>query len=189
MGRRWGRADFEQLKRLEQRINKLAQADFDHFCREMSYEIANRLMENVKNLTPEGRVPDDLYKKKNETVTVTGASGRKQKFFSREAAIYQQYWKGYTGGKLRQGWSILPIEKQGNTYVVTVLNNKEYASYVEFGHRQRPGRYVPALGKSLKKNWAKGKFMLTISEQELERQLPALLERKLHTLLKGVFDA
>ena len=26
----------------------------------------------------------------------------------------------------------------------------EYASYVEYGHRQEPGRYVPALGKRLK---------------------------------------
>ena len=67
------------------------------------------------------------------------------------------------------------------------MNSTEYASYVEFGHRQRPGRYVPALGKSLKAGWVKGRFMLTISEQEVEAQLPALLEKKLYTLLKGVF--
>ena len=79
------------------------------------------------------------------------------------------------------------MEKQGNNYVVTIVNNTEYASYVEYGHRQRPGRYVPALGKSLKASWVKGRFMLTISEQELEKELPALLERKLYTLLKDVF--
>lgn len=189
MAKRWGRADFKQLQELEKRINKLAQVDFDRFCRETANEIANRLMAKAKKRTPVGVVPQDLYDKKNETVTVTGASGKKRKFASRESSIYQQYWAGYTGGNLRRSWTILPIEKHGNNYVVTLLNSAEYASYVEFGHRQQPGRYVPALGKSLKKSWTPGKFMLTISEQELETQLPGLLEQKLNALLKEVFNA
>ena len=184
---RWGRADFQALKDLEQRIGKLEQVDFDQFCRETAAELAGRLLTKAKKRTPVGVVPKDLYDNKKSTVTVTGASGKKRKFASREAAIYQQYWAGYTGGTLRDAWTILPVEKQGNNYVVTIVNNTEYASYVEYGHRQRPGRYVPALGKSLKANWVKGRFMLTISEQELETQLPALLEQKLYTLLKGVF--
>ena len=184
---RWGRADYQALKDLEQRLDKLERVDFDRFCRETANEIASRLLNKAKKRTPVGVVPKDLYDNKKTTVTVTGASGKKRKFASRESAIYQQYWAGYTGGTLRDAWTILPVEKQGNNYVVTIVNNTEYASYVEFGHRQRPGRYVPALGKSLKANWVKGRFMLTISEQELEAQLPALLEQKLYTLLKGVF--
>lgn len=184
---RWGRADYQALKDLEQRLDKLERVDFDRFCRETANEIASRLLNKAKKRTPVGVVPKDLYDNKKTTVTVTGASGKKRKFASRESAIYQQYWAGYTGGTLRDAWTILPVEKQGNNYVVTIVNNTEYASYVEFGHRQRPGRYVPALGKSLKSNWVKGRFMLTISEQELERQLPGLLEQKLYTLLKGVF--
>jgi hypothetical protein len=58
---------------------------------------------------------------------------------------------------------------------------------VEYGHRQRPGRYVPALGKRLKASWVKGRFMLTISIQELESQLPGVLERNLYNFLKEVF--
>lgn len=184
---RWGRADYQALKDLEQRLDKLERVDFDRFCRETANEIAARLLNKAKKRTPVGIVPKDLYDNKKSTVTVTGASGKKRKFASRESAIYQQYWAGYTGGTLRDAWTILPIEKVGNNYIVTIVNNAEYASYVEFGHRQRPGRYVPALGKSLKANWVKGRFMLTISEQELERQLPSLLEQKLYTLLKGVF--
>ena len=184
---RWGRADYQALKDLEQRLDKLERVDFDRFCRETANEIASRLLNKAKKRTPVGVVPKDLYDNKKTTVTVTGASGKKRKFASRESAIYQQYWAGYTGGTLRDAWTILPVEKQVNNSVVTIVNNTEYASYVEFGHRQRPGRYVPALGKSLKANWVKGRFMLTISEQELERQLPGLLEQKLYTLLKGVF--
>ena len=62
----------------------------------------------------------------------------------------QEYWAGYSGGSLRDAWTILPIEKHGDQYTVTIINNLEYASYVEYGHRQTPGRYVPALGKTLK---------------------------------------
>lgn len=90
-------------------------------------------------------------------------------------------------GALRDAWTVLPVEKQGDRYIVTVANNTEYASFVEFGHRQQPGRFVPALGKRLKENWVGGRFMLTVSEQELESQLPGLLEEKLFSLLKGVF--
>lgn len=187
MAGRWGRADFQALKDLEEKIDKLEKTDFDRFCREAAAEIAGRLLRKVKMRTPKGVVPKDIYDNKKSTVTAVGASGKKRKFLSREAAIYQQYWKGYEGGGLIKAWTVLPIEKQGNNYVVTIVNNTEYASYVEYGHRQRPGRYVPALGKSLKESWVPGRFMLTISEQELEKELPALLERKLYTLLKDVF--
>ena len=181
------KADFRELKKLERRIDKLEKTDFDRLCRELANELAARLLAKVKKRTPVGVVPKDLYDNKKTTVTATGASGKKRKFLSREAAIYQQYWAGYTGGTLRDAWTILPIVQRGNEYVVTIINPTEYASYVEYGHRQRPGRYVPALGKSLKASWVKGRFMLTVSLQELENQLPGVLEQKLYSVLKEVF--
>ena len=63
----------------------------------------------------------------------------------------------------------------------------EYASYVEFGHRQESGRFVPAIGKRLKEGWVEGKFMLTISEQEIERDAPKILENKLKKKLSECF--
>ena len=45
---------------------------------------------------------------------------------------------------------------------VTVANNLEYASYVEKGHWQSD-RYVPAIGKKIRKRWVQGKFMMRIS--------------------------
>lgn len=186
---KWGKADFKELKALEERLAKLEKGDFDRVCRELANEIAARLLAKVKKRTPVGHVPQDIFENKKTTVTAVGASGKSKKFLSREAAIYQQYWAGYTGGTLRDAWMILPIEKHGNEYVVTIINPTEYASYVEYGHRQKPGRYVPALGKSLKAGWVKGRFMLTISIQEIEAMLPQLLERKLYETLKGVFNA
>ena len=187
MAKRWCKADFRELKALEQRIEKLEKADFDKLCRDTANQLAEMLLAKVKKRTPVGVVPKDLYDNKKTTVTATGASGKKRKFLSREAAIYQQYWAGYTGGTLRDAWTILPIEQRGSEYVVTIINPTEYASYVEYGHRQTPGRYVPALGKSLKANWVKGRFMLTISIQEVEKALPGVLERNLYELLKEVF--
>ena len=82
-------------------------------------------------------------------------------------------------GNLRRNWAVSDVRKNGKNYEIEVSNSAEYASYVEFGHRQTPGRFVPAIGKRLKKSWVKGKFMLTISEDELKRQAPAVIEKKI----------
>lgn len=70
----------------------------------------------------------------------------------------------------------MTIHHFGNTYVIEIVNPVEYASYVEFGHRTRDH-----------KGWVQGRFMLTISEQEIERDAPKILERKLAKKLGEVF--
>ena len=115
---RWGRCDYRELKKLDERLQQLSEVDMDRLCR-------------------------DAAKK---------------------------------------------IEKHGEQYTVTIINNLEYASYVEYGHRQTPGRYVPALGKTLKASWVKGRFMLTISEQEVKTLAPSILNDMLYDALKGVFS-
>lgn len=87
-------------------------------------------------------------------------------------------------GNLRKNWTVSDVRKNGGNYEIEVSNSTEYASYVEFGHRQTPGRFVPAIGKRLKKSWVKGKFMLTISESELQKQAPAVIEKKITEWLK-----
>ena len=85
-----------------------------------------------------------------------------------------QYPKGSgrVGGTLRRGWTIdADVVKVGNEYEITVFNNVEYASYVEYGHRTRNG------------GWVVGRFMMTESELELEAQAPKILERKIEKIL------
>ena len=198
----WGKCDFRELEQLNKRLEQLSSVDFDAFCREAANEIAARLLEKVKKRTPVGVAPKfdeplTTTVRGNDYITqVTTKTGekvfRKRKgksytMLTRSGAIRDKYWSGYEGGTLRDAWTILPVEKQGDQYIVTVVNNTEYASYVEYGHRQTPGRYVPALGKTLKASWVKGRFMLTISTQELETQAPALLQQKLYLFLKEVF--
>jgi hypothetical protein len=79
-------------------------------------------------------------------------------------------------GWLREGWFIGGTHHYGGYYVVEVYNNTEYASYVESGHRTRDH-----------KGWVPGRFMLLISEKELERDAEKIVEKKLMKLLEEAF--
>lgn len=94
---------------------------------------------------------------------------------------------GKVGGTLRRGWTNgkgsssfaqeLKVHSFGDTYVIEITNPVEYASYVEYGHRTRGG-----------KGWVEGHFMLTISEQEVQRDAPRVLENKLKKKLGEIFS-
>lgn len=83
---------------------------------------------------------------------------------------------GKMGGTLRRNWKVGEIQRIGGDYVVEVYNPTEYAPYVEYGHRTRGG-----------KGWVEGRFMLSISVQEVQGIAPALVEKRLAEKLKGVF--
>ena len=75
-----------------------------------------------------------------------------------------------------------------NKDLVRVIENPVmYSSYVEYGHRQTPGRYVPAIGKRLKASWVEGKYMLKKSEQDLQSMQVGILERELEEFFKEYF--
>lgn len=175
-----GSCDFGELKQLRDNLKEL-DAEMDLFIKSCAKELAARLLAKVIKKTPVGVKPN----------------------LTAEAARLQAYWNGYQGGTLRRGWTAktaeeaksgsskgaeeyasgLNVNKQGDKFVIEVKNPVEYASYVEFGHRQQKGRYVPALGVKLKKGYVKGNFMLTMSEQEIERTAPAILEKKIEKRL------
>ena len=141
-----------------------------------NFGIATYKRDNKKNGIKKG---DTMYDKKGrarvlKTKTVSYKKGGKT--FSKTY--------GGQGGTLRKNWTVSDVRKNGGNYEIEVSNSTEYASYVEFGHRQTPGRFVPAIGKRLKKSWVKGKFMLTISESELQKQAPSVIEKKITEWLK-----
>ncbi|WP_119325703.1 HK97 gp10 family phage protein [Companilactobacillus musae] len=90
-------------------------------------------------------------------------------------------------GNLRRQWSIVGPTYTGNAFVIELQNNTEYASYVEDGHRQTPGRYVPTIGKRLKASWVPGTHMLMKTMFEIDAQMPQLLSPILRDL-GGLFD-
>lgn len=48
----------------------------------------------------------------------------------------------------------------GHQVTLLVGTNVEYAPYVELGHHQQPGRFVPAIGKRLVRSWVPPKPFL-----------------------------
>ncbi len=68
-------------------------------------------------------------------------------------------------GNLRRSFRLKKVDKRDGDFSVMLYNNAEYAAAVEFGHRQEPGRYVPAIGKCLKRSWVPGYHMLDRSRQ------------------------
>jgi hypothetical protein len=148
---KWGSADFQELKKLQQNIEKLSKVDMDRFYEACIKELAARLLGFVIPATPIGVYPAE--------------SGKK-------------------GGTLKRGWGAksyadsLPVTKIGHTYQIEIINPVEYASYVEYGHRTRGG-----------KGWVPGRYFLTISEEKLKEERPAILERKLKKMFKEVFNA
>ncbi|MGP1488399.1 MAG: HK97 gp10 family phage protein [Peptoanaerobacter stomatis] len=90
-------------------------------------------------------------------------------------------------GLLRNSWQIGDIHRKGNEYYVEVINPVEYAEFVEYGHIQTPGRYVPAIGKKLIKDFVPGRYMMTISVQNInthkEEYIKKILEKELRRIL------
>ena len=186
----WGKCDFQELKQFTEKLNKLTGPDFSAFCEAAAKELAARLLAKVIKRTPVGETIKTFE-------DVTDGKGK-----TRQKAV-----TSHMGGTLRRGWTAktereaeggggvdptayaqsIPITRQGNLYQIEIVNPVHYASYVEFGHRQTPGRYVPQIGKRLKQGWVKGRFMLTISEDQLRAEAPKLLQAKLANYLKEVF--
>ena len=160
--------DKKELEKLQKQLEELEKGKArDKFFEDCAKEMAARLLALVIPKTPVGVYPDDPSRK--------GGALR----------------RGWTGGKKTNAEAFaksMTVKKSGKTYTITVADDVPYASYVEYGHRQTPGRYVPAIGKRLKEGYVPGKHMLETSEQELKALSPKILQDKLEKFLKGVFN-
>mgnify|MGYP004460086659 CR=1 FL=1 len=186
-----GSADFSELKKLQENLNKMVGSEdaTTAFCEACAKELAARLLRAVIKRTPVG----DYTKEITVTAKRDGKKHKKGEQYTKKVNP-----SGKKGGTLRKGWTAnkgigseglkthgasefvdtLKVHHFGNAYVIEITNSVEYASYVEYGHR-----------KSNHKGWVPGHLMMTISENEIRRIAPQLLEKKLTEFLKGAFDA
>lgn len=165
---KWGKCDFKQLEQLQKNFERLQKMDMEKFCRDASKELAARLLALVIPRTPVGQYP--------------ASSGKKGGTLRRgwTAKTHDEAANGKGRGSARSGAAYaasLPVTKSGSNYTVDVINPVSYASYVEFGHRTAGGS-----------GWVPGQYFLTLSEAQLEKIAPAVLEKKLHVLLREAFD-
>lgn len=185
------RLDYAELKKLKERIEDATTgANADLFFQSCAKELAARLLAKVIKRTPVGKGTYTYEKKKVydywQEEGTDNKAGKRHRYDTGQTKIVRHTVK--QGGTLRRGWTggnsgnassyakSLAVNKVGNDYVIEIINPVEYASYVEFGHRTRNH-----------KGWVEGKFMLTISEDEIRNSAPRVLEKKLETYLKGCF--
>ena len=172
---RMGKFDCKGLKDFQKQLEKLQNPD--DFVESCAKELADRLLQLVVKRTPVGDYSHE--------VEVTAKRDSKN---HKKGDVYKKKVNpsGKMGGTLRRGWTngervttyaaYIPIHHFGDTYVIEIVNPVEYASYVEYGHRT-----------ANHSGWVKGHFMMTISEQELEKIAPKVLENKIKKYLGGCF--
>lgn len=93
----------------------------------------------------------------------------------------------------RNAWRAGTAKVIGKTAVVRVYNLSTYASFLNDGHRQEVGRYIPMLGEPingvvhgarLKKPWVKGLYMHEKAESFVERNGDRLLNSAMRRYLR-----
>jgi hypothetical protein len=159
---KWGNCDIAQLKQFQTKMNKLKPSDIDAFIEECAKELATRLLAKVIKRTPVGQYQGGSGK--------IGGTLRRGWTAKTEAEA-----QSGSGSSAKQYVQSLTVNKVGDVYEIEIVNPVHYSPYVEYGHRTRNH-----------KGWVKGKFMLTISEQELDAQSPKILENKLVKYLGGI---
>lgn len=162
---KWGNCTYKQILKLKENIDRLQSADMQKFCQDASKELAARLLSLVIPTTPVGNYPKSTGKK----------GGTLRRGWTAKTQAEAANGKGKTDAKAYA--NALPVFKRGTNYYIEVINPVEYASYVEFGHRTPGG-----------KGWVSGQYFLTLSEHELEKVAPKMLEKKLTQLLQEVFN-
>ena len=142
-------------------IERLDAIDTEKACKEMMNEVGKLYLSAVVKKTPVGEYKNNMA----------------------------EYSK--TGGTLRRGWHTDGVRKQGDDYVVEIINSAKnnkgmpYGLYVEEGHRQNVGQFVPAIGKRLVRPAVAGQhFVRTACEQAEPKVLPAV-QKVVRKYLKG----
>lgn len=74
--------------------------------------------------------------------------------------------------------SIAHQQRDANTEAVGT--RVKYAPYVEFGHNQEPGRYVPAIGKRLVANHVKAKPYLRPAVEDHREEYEKIIRAELN---------
>ncbi len=161
---RMGRFDSKGLEELKKQLDNLQdkQSEFFESC---AKELAARLLAMVVKRTPVGDYSKEI------TIVAKRNSKKHKKGETYKKKILPG---GKMGGTLRRGWTVGEVRKEGGIYHVEVVNNTYYAPYVEFGHRT-----------ANHKGWVPGRFMLTISERELEVIAPRVLENRIKEFMEG----
>ena len=160
--------DFSELEKLKDEL-KITEQEFNSFLYKFLLEMANRIIAKTKP-----RTPLDTGALRSAWAVETSKVSEKtvrRKHKNKKSKMYGKYsnTKSYT-----QEGDIL-VSGSGENLAVILSNPMEYATDVEYGHRIMGG-----IGKKDEIGWHEGRFMLKISIDEVNRQMPSRYKKALN---------
>ena len=117
--------------------------------------------------------------------------GKRSVKFMQRGKIQTKY---FDSEHTRQSWSVGKYQLNNTSGKVEVFNTSSYASFLNDGHRQEVGRFLPWIGQSkggvmqggrLKKPWVDGAYMHEKAEKVVNKNAKRIMEI---TLKKWVKD-
>ncbi len=181
-----GSFNISGMRELQRQLNKIREEDVEVFVESCAKELAARLLAKVIKRTPAGDYSktievvakrDSKHHKKGDTYTKKiNPSGKKGGTLRRgwTSKTHEEAESGRGNGQNAKAYAdSLTVQRNGNMLVVEIVNPVKYASYIEYGHRT-----------ASHKGWVQGRFMMTISEQEIQEIAPKVLEAKIKKYLK-----
>lgn len=148
-------ADFSELERFFKNFND-AYSDFDEFLKKFLLEQALRAIAKIKPRTP----------------VDTGAMRAMWGVGSQSLVVRTNTGTGLVEVDPERS-QVASIDVVGDTFEVWIWNGMDYASFVEFGARNVDG------------SWRDGYFMMTISIDEVQRQMPARFDKAFKRYLQS----
>lgn len=82
-------------------------------------------------------------------------------------------------GRLKNSWTQPSYTKAGNTYTATIHNTAEYSGWVNDGHYQEPGRYVPAIHAQLVHYYVPGLYFVERTADEMALRSNSIIKSEL----------
>ena len=117
--------------------------------------------------------------------------GKRSVKFMQRGKIQTKY---FDSEHTRQSWSVGKYQLNNTSGKVEVFNTSSYASFLNDGHRQEVGRFLPWIGQSkggvmqggrLKKPWVDGAYMHEKAEKVVNKNAKRIMEI---TLKKWIED-
>lgn len=151
--------DYSQFEKYVKDFEK-ATNEFDEFLRSFLLQMAYRVIARVKPRTPvdTGFLREAWFVGDEAKVIKSGDDGK--------------FTSDYSSAFASKA-SLDSVKVIGNSLQIVIGNIAEYASFIEYGHAYSNGR------------WYQGKFMLTISIDEIQAQIPKRFEAEFKKFLKN----
>lgn len=165
--------DTSELDSFLDQLKSISEQDIQRFNEDVIKEIAARTLAKIIARTPVGEYGD-------KQVEFTTKDGKEVSFTAHSSKVGGTLRRGWTAGEDTDAYSFImansEVIKKGNVYKIIISNNVFYAPFVEYGHRTVNNGFVD------------GQFMMTISMDEMQDELPELLNKKFTDFLGGYFN-